>query len=895
VIVSNRPAGTLRARLRGRARLVALGIAATMVLAGCDSSPSEPQVASVRVETPSPVLIVGESVQLTAVALDAAGNPIPGQTATWSSSASQVLEVDAGGRATGVRVGSAAARAEIAGVVGSRSLQVTAPPVAQIIVVPTQVEVTRGGQVQLAVTLRDAAGNEVTGRTVTFQSANPAIASVTSGGLVQGLQIGTTQVTVRAGDASTVVPVTVEAGEEPAIDSVSPAVLGEDMEIEITGQRFSPDPASNTVRIGGILATVLEASTTRLLVRTPPVVCLPSGMVQVVVEVAGEPSAPFQVPFEAGSAISLNPGEFRLLTGAAAGCLRLSETTGTSAFLVGVQSTTGNADVVTPVSVTGTRGQAQASASTGPLPAPAPGIVPLAVDESAWAPPSRPRSVSFPAVAQALVASSRTSARASADLRSRHDVAEARLRAREREIMAPHLAAGTPFRAMQRTLLADGALADAASTATVPASVQPGDTLTVNIPDIRPNADFCATGIPVQVVVRRVGSGSIWLEDLLNPPPGLSSSDYATLGAQFDDVALPRLRTHFGEPTDLDGNDRIVVVISQQVNRFGGVLGFVVSTDFAPTEICPASNVGEFYYSITPDPDGLIPAPSGQSQVRLTLEEFRSETPRLAAHETTHIIQFGRRIQSGASAFGTIWELEGQAVLGEEVVGFDAIGLGPRQNLGFGVAFNTSDASPVDWFANAFIDLAVYYGFQSPTSRASGAPAACSWLGRSDVSGPCNYGRLPYGVSWSFLRWLSDHYGDQFAGGEAEMHRRLVEASVAGFPAIEQVVGESRSPLLAYWAASLYTDGRLPPGADPRLSFPSWNLRSIDGGLVETAQLQPQSVSFNGFTATQSVAAGSSHYLRVSGPAHPSFAIRTTTQAGTQLPAHMQVWVVRLQ
>jgi len=871
-----------------------------MVLSACDSSPSAPQVASVRVETPSPVIIVGETIQLTAVALDAAGNPIPGQTATWSSSSSQVLEVDGSGRATGVSVGSALIRAEIAGVVGSRSHQVVPPPVADIVVVPAEVEVPRGGQVQFTVTLRDAAGNEVTGRTVTFQSANTAIASVTSAGMVQGLQVGTTQVTVRSEDASTVVPVTVVAGEEPAINSVSPAVLGEGIEIEVTGQRFSPDPASNTVRIGGVLATVLEASTTRLLVRTPAVVCVPSGIVEVVVEVAGEPSSPFQVPFEAGSAISLNPGEFRLLTGAAAECLRLSETTESSAFLVGIQSTTGNPDILTPVSVIGTRGQPQASTSMGAISGSSTGIAPQAVDAGSWAPlPARPRSIPFPDVARALEASSGASTRASSDLRSRHHAAEAGLRAREQEIMAPRLATGSPSRGMQHAGMTDGAAGapgDAVATATVPASVQPGDTLTINIPDIRA-ASFCQTGIPVQVVVRRVGSEGIWLEDVLNPQPGLSSSDYSALGAQFDNVTLPRLRTHFGEPTDIDGNGRIVMVISQQVNRFGDILGFVVASDFFPStgpNSCPASNEGEFYYSITPDPDGVIPVPSGRSQSRRTLDQFRSETPWLAAHETTHIIQFGRRIQSGASTFATIWELEGQATLAEEVVGFDALGLAPRQNLGFSVAFNVPEASPVDWFINAFVDLAVYYGFESQTSRVSGAPAACSWLGRIDVSGPCNSGRLPYGVSWSFLRWLSDHYGEQFAGGEAEMHRRLVEASVAGFPAIEQVVGESRSSLLAYWAASLYTDGRLPASADPRLSFPGWNLRNIEEALFETARLQPQTLSFNGFTTTRSVAAGSSHYMRVSGPAHPGFAMRTTTQAGTPLPAHMQVWVVRL-
>jgi hypothetical protein len=753
--------------------------------------------------------------------------------------------------------------------------------VEEIIVMPDDVQVPRGGEVQLVVTLRDANGNVLTEPTVTFQSASTGVAQVTTGGLVRGVQVGTTQITVRSGGESTVVPVTVLPGNEPVIESISPAVLGEDMEIEILGRQFSPNPSLNTVRIGGTIVTVLEASTTRLLVRTPERVCVPSGTVQVVVEVGGDASAPANAPFEAGEAVALAPGEFRLLTGDAAGCLRLPATTGAASYVVGIQSTTGNADFVTPVLVTGTRGQPQPGADAG-----------------FRALPVRPVSAPFADVAQALVARSRVAS----DLLPRHHAEEERLRAREKEVMERLVAMGSPFVAMQRARalgsdVASGVSADATSAVKVPATVEVGDTLTINVPDIRPGVSFCSIGIPVEVIVRRVGSGSIWLEDVLNPPPGLSASDYSFLGAQFDDITLPRLRSHFGDPTDLDGNGRIVVVISQQVNRFGNILGFVVSTDFAPTEFCPASNVGEFYYSITPDPLGEIPVPTGREAVELTVDEFRSETPRLAAHETTHIIQFGRRIQSGATSLGTIWELEGQAVLGEEVVGFDALGLGPRQNLGFEVAFNPSNASPVDWFINAFVDLAVYYGFQfeTPTTRTPGAPAECSWLDGEDVSGPCDYPRLPYGVSWSFLRWLSDHYGDQFAGGEAELHRRLVEASVSGFPAIEEVVGESKSPLLAYWAASLYTDGRLPPGADPRLSFPSWDLRAIEAGLVETARLQPQGVSFNGFTTSRSVAAGSSHYMTMSGFSPPGFAIRTTTQAGSPLPGHMQLWVVRLQ
>ncbi|MFQ5704011.1 MAG: beta strand repeat-containing protein [Gemmatimonadales bacterium] len=63
-------------------------------------------VASVEVTPTSVVLnFMGETAQLTAVAKDANGNPIPGATITWSSSNSAVASVDVTGLVTAVAVG----------------------------------------------------------------------------------------------------------------------------------------------------------------------------------------------------------------------------------------------------------------------------------------------------------------------------------------------------------------------------------------------------------------------------------------------------------------------------------------------------------------------------------------------------------------------------------------------------------------------------------------------------------------------------------------------------------------------------------------------------------------------------------------------------------------------
>lgn len=70
------------------------------------------------------------------------------------------------------------------------------PPVATVTVAPPSASIVVGATTQLTATLRDAQGNVLTGRSVTWSSDNGGIASVSTSGLVQGEANGMT--TVRA-------------------------------------------------------------------------------------------------------------------------------------------------------------------------------------------------------------------------------------------------------------------------------------------------------------------------------------------------------------------------------------------------------------------------------------------------------------------------------------------------------------------------------------------------------------------------------------------------------------------------------------------------------------------------------------------------------------------------
>src|SRR5437016_3851794 len=152
-------------------------------------------VATVTVAPTSANLQTGQTVQLTATARDASGNVLSGRVMTWSSSSSSVASVNGSGLVTGAGVGSATITATSEGQSGSAAITVTAAPVATVTVSPAAAAVQPGQTVQLTATTKDANGNILTGRTVTWASNSNPAATVSSSGLVTGVATGTALIT----------------------------------------------------------------------------------------------------------------------------------------------------------------------------------------------------------------------------------------------------------------------------------------------------------------------------------------------------------------------------------------------------------------------------------------------------------------------------------------------------------------------------------------------------------------------------------------------------------------------------------------------------------------------------------------------------------------------------
>ena len=203
---------------------LAIGVAA---LGGCGGDPSASTlptlaVATVEVSPVSDTLtVLGQTVQFTAVAKDAAGNVLTGKTFLWSSSDPSVATVvgmaDAIGLATSVGDGSATIRAVSGGKASTASIAVILP-VASVTVSPDSPMILRGTTLQLTATLNSQAGNTLAGRSVTWSSTAPAIATVDSEGLVTGAEPGSSGIVASAEGHSDTTTVTVTIIDFASVD-----------------------------------------------------------------------------------------------------------------------------------------------------------------------------------------------------------------------------------------------------------------------------------------------------------------------------------------------------------------------------------------------------------------------------------------------------------------------------------------------------------------------------------------------------------------------------------------------------------------------------------------------------------------------------------------------------
>src|SRR6266480_4239327 len=151
-------------------------------------------VATVTVVPGSAGLTGGDNATFTAQLRDAAGNILSNRSVSWSSTDASIVEITSvnGPSATILAraAGLASLRATSEGKTGEASISVAAPaPVATVTVVPNTADLAVGDSgVTFRADLRDAAGNLLTNRAVSWSTSDNSIISVSGSGALVFVQ-----------------------------------------------------------------------------------------------------------------------------------------------------------------------------------------------------------------------------------------------------------------------------------------------------------------------------------------------------------------------------------------------------------------------------------------------------------------------------------------------------------------------------------------------------------------------------------------------------------------------------------------------------------------------------------------------------------------------------------
>ncbi len=192
-------------RTGGHRLLVAVTVLAT--LAACKEAARPAPVAAIAMTKAIDSVFVGGTRQVTASLTDAQGNFLT-RPITWSSNAEHIATINNDGVVTGVAKGPAQITAITEGKQAFMTMNVQ-EPVAAISVVPPQFDLELGTVRALVVLLTDRSGTALSGRVVTFQTSNAAVATVSTGGAVVPVTEGNAKITVESEGKTATVDVTV--------------------------------------------------------------------------------------------------------------------------------------------------------------------------------------------------------------------------------------------------------------------------------------------------------------------------------------------------------------------------------------------------------------------------------------------------------------------------------------------------------------------------------------------------------------------------------------------------------------------------------------------------------------------------------------------------------------
>ena len=203
-----------------------------------------PSIRSVQFDADTLALGLAQVVKVPHRAIDSDGNVVDltRHKVSWTSGAPGIVAVSDTGGVEGKALGSTDVRLSVDGQASFLRVQIKPQSVSSVSISPSPLKAEWATQTQLTATLRDASGNLLTNRSVTWSSSNPAVAQVSSRGLLTAMALGAAKIT---------------AVSENKRDFLSVTVVGVGDPVEV-----ETPPTSQVVPVGAVAVSLNPSALT---------------------------------------------------------------------------------------------------------------------------------------------------------------------------------------------------------------------------------------------------------------------------------------------------------------------------------------------------------------------------------------------------------------------------------------------------------------------------------------------------------------------------------------------------------------------------------------------------------------------------------------------------------
>jgi len=325
----------------------------------------------------------------------------------------------------------------------------------------------------------------------------------------------------------------------------------------------------------------------------------------------------------------------------------------------------------------------------------------------------------------------------------------------------------------------------------------------------------------VPATVRYTGSNVVLYVDDSEPSNLLSDAQVADLGAQFDQVLYPRVTGLCGQPSDVDSNQRVLVLCSPRINERG-------YGAFAPSDIAAgAGNDADLLYMLAPlDQAGKDYATLGPA-MRATF-----------AHELQHLVNYNQKVLVRQVPTGEqSWLNEGISFNIEPLVGLADTPGGPPEK---------------SW---AFFESPESYTLLELTGAYKRGHAGCGFL---------------------FVRYLVDHYGEQIL-------TKLDSSALVGQANVAAATGAVFADVFSDWAAAVYLNNT-GLNSDSRYALPGFQTRATYATVTLAGPRLTTVDGSNGQPAFRvNLPQSGVRYVRVTKPAASGVTLSCTAPANDQV------------